>query len=204
MPAHLPRTALACLMPGALVVCLLAACASAPTQPTRWSIAGGERAATAAGKLPPGLQLRVTAAPWINQTGFLYSLDYKAAQAVEAYAHNQWIDRPPVLIEDLMMRAYAQARSSPQPARGAGEPRPLALNLRVVEFVQHYASATESEARVAAVATLSESNPPQVRSAMFRAQVPTRTPDAAGGAQAFSEASDQLIEQVFTWAAAAP
>jgi cholesterol transport system auxiliary component len=202
VPAHLSQIALARLLPGALVVCLLSACTSAPTQPTRWSIAGGERAATAAGKLPPGLQLRVTAAPWINQTGFLYSLDYKAAQAVESYAHNQWIDRPPVLIEDLMMRAYAQARSSPQPAHGDSEPRPLALNLRVVEFVQHYASATESEARVAAVATLSESNPPQVRSAMFRAQVPTRTPDAAGGAQAFSEASDQLIEQVFTWAAA--
>jgi len=202
MPAHLSQTALARLLPGAFVICLLAACVSAPTQPTRWSIAGGERAPTAADKLPPGLQLRVTAAPWINQTSFLYSLDYKAAQAVEVYAQNQWIDRPPVLIEDLMMRAYAQGRSSPQPARAAGESRSVALSLRVVEFVQHYASATESEARVAAVATLSASNPPQVRSAMFRAQVPTRTPDAAGGAQAFSVASDQLIEQVFIWAAA--
>jgi cholesterol transport system auxiliary component len=202
VPAHLLQRALARLLPGALVVCLLAACASAPTQPTRWSIAGGERAATAAGKLPPGLQLRVTAAPWINQTGFLYSLDYKAAQAVEVYAQNQWIDRPPVLIEDLMMGACAQARPSPQAARAAGEPRQLALSLRIVEFVQHYASATESEVRVVAVATLSASNPPQVRSVMFRAQVPARTADAAGGAQAFSEASDKLIEQVFIWAAA--
>lgn len=202
MPAHLARIAHTRLLPGVFVVCLISACASAPTQPTRWSIASGERAATAAGKLPPGLQIRVTAAPWINQTGFLYALDYKTAHAVDVYAHNQWIDRPPVLIEDLMMRAYAQARTSPQPARTTGDPRPIALSLRVVEFVQHYASATESEARVAAVATLSESNPPQVRSAMFRAQVPARTPDAAGGAQAFSEASDQLIEQVFSWAAA--
>lgn len=202
MPAHLPQRALARLVPGALVACLLAACASAPTQPTRWSIAGGVRAATAAGKLPPSLQLRVTAASWINGTGFLYSLDYKAAQAIEVYAQNQWIDRPPVLIEDLMTRAYAQAPPLPQPARAAGEPRSLALSLRVVEFVQHYASATESEARVVAVATLSASNPPQVRSAMFRVQVPARTADAAGGAQAFSDASDQLIEQVFIWAAA--
>lgn len=202
MLAHLPPVARTRVLSGALVVCLLSACASAPTQPTRWSISGGERAATAAGTLPPGLQIRVTAAPWINQTGFLYSLDYKAAQAVEVYAQNQWVDRPPVLIEDLMMRAYAQARPSPQPARAAGESRPLALSLRVVELVQHYVSATESEARVVAVATLSASNPPQVRSAMFRAQVPARTADAAGGAQAFSEASDQLIEQVFIWAAA--
>jgi len=192
----------ACLL-AALTLCLLAGCASAPTQPARWSIVGGERATAAAGGLPPGLQIRVTSAPWINQTGFLYSLDYQAGRTVESYAQNQWVDRPPILVEDLMRLAYASGQAPPSVAAdpGASVQHAAALSVRLVDFSQHFRSPGVSEARIAAVVTVSEVNPGRVRSAVIEASAPAPSADAAGGAQAFGDASDRLIEQIFNWVA---
>lgn len=188
-----------------LVSCLLAACSNAPTNAVRWSVPAGERAPVAAQGLPSGLQIRVTGAPWINQTGFLYSLDYRAPGTFDNYAHNQWVDRPPVLVEDLMRRAYAAAQATPSGSASAGggaAAQVAALSVRLVEFAQHYRSQNESEARVAAVVTVSEVNPGRVRSAMFQASASAPSADAAGGAEAMAQASDRLIEQIFAWAAA--
>ncbi|RWA50110.1 hypothetical protein AU476_28835 [Cupriavidus sp. UYMSc13B] len=147
----------------------------------------------------------MTGAPWINQTGFLYALDYKAAGTIDNYAHNHWVDRPPVLVEDLMQRAYATAQSTPSGSAAADSGvlrQAAALSVRLVEFTQHYRSAGESESRVAAVATVSEVNPGRVRSAVFQTSAQAPSADAAGGARAMAEASDRLIEQIFLWAAA--
>lgn len=103
-----------------------------------------------------------------------------------------------------MQRAYASAQAAPKDSTASakdGVPQAAALSVRLVEFAQHYRSASESEARVAAVATLSELNPGRVRSAMFQASASAPSPDAAGGAKAMAEASDHLIEQIFAWAA---
>jgi len=189
---------------GVLAVCLLAGCSSAPVQPTRWSLAAGERATAAASHLPSGMQMHVTAAPWINQTGFLYSLNYKTGKTFESYADNQWVDRPPVLIEDLMRLAYASGHTRQTNAIRVSTHEPVrasTLNVRLVEFAQHYRSANESEARIAAVATVTDLNSDQTRSAVFHASAPAPSADASGGALALTEASDQLIEQVFNWAA---
>jgi cholesterol transport system auxiliary component len=188
----------------AVVTSVLSGCQSTP-QATNWSLGGadaGPRAAAAANGLQPGLQIRVGAAPWLNQSSMSYVLDYKGGQAVESYASNQWVERPAVLLEDFMLRAFAQGQTvatGPVSAQPASTGRRTLLFVRLLEFTQHFATPQDSELRIAAVATLNEPGPGGVRSAYFRASAPAPQANAAGGAAAAAQASDALAEQIFRW-----
>lgn len=153
-------------------------------------------ALAAASVQPPGplpeLHLsEMSAPPWLATTGIAYRLAYLDEFRPQYYRDSRWLAPPATLLSERLRQQLALR------PRGASL-KPMALRLELVEFEQRFSAPTQSEVRVSLRARLGEGS--GVTQA-FEIARPTRSNDAAGAVQAFSEASDAVLTQVLTWVA---
>ncbi len=148
---------------------------------------------TAAAPLPDLLLTEISAPPWLAGAGIAYRLVYLNEFQAQHYRDSRWAAPPAALLTERLRQKLALG------ARGAGNGKPVLLRLELVEFEQRFGSPTQSEVRVSLRARLGE-GASLVQA--FELVKPSRSADAAGAVQAFSEASDEILAQVLAWAAA--
>ncbi|MFG6468925.1 ABC-type transport auxiliary lipoprotein family protein [Roseateles sp. BYS87W] len=137
----------------------------------------------------------VTAPPWLSSEGMAYRLDTPAPSRLDHYRDNRWLAPPAALLTQRLRQQLLQ-----QPACPA-RPLPL-LALHLDRFEQQFSSPTQSQGVVALQATLwpQGADGPAVQQ-HWQTQAPAPTPDAAGGVQALTAATDALLPAVAHWVA---
>jgi len=138
----------------------------------------------------------VRAADWLDTTDMFYRLAYRDARALASYANSRWAGSPSSMLTVRLRQSVGNGSAVRIPQVKC------VLGLSLAEFSQVFASANTSRAVLHAQATLVE-NAPGGRniSRELRLERLTPTPDAAGGAAAFSELSAALAEELRTWIA---
>ena len=138
----------------------------------------------------------VRAADWLDTTDMFYRLAYRDARALASYANSRWAGSPSSMLTVRLRQSVGNGSAVRIPQVKC------VLGLSLAEFSQVFASANTSRAVLHAQVTLVE-NAPGGRNLgrEFRLERLTPTPDAAGGAAAFSEISVALAEEIRTWIA---
>ncbi len=180
-------------LPSVLLAAALTACAGAPLpQPAVYDFGPGPAAEAPAGGLPASLQ--VSAPAWLDGTAMLYRLAYGDGARLSSYRNSRWAAAPGALLRERLKQQLARAPGTP----GTG-----LLRVEVEEFCQVFDTPAHSRGVVRLRAALLEPGSGRVlRQAAFAADLPAATADAAGGAHALMQASDQVLARMLVWAAA--
>jgi cholesterol transport system auxiliary component len=135
----------------------------------------------------------VTVPAWLEGRRIDYRLDYRNAAERASYRDSRWAaDAGDLITERLRQRS----------ARAGELDAARALRVEVEEFLQVFASPSQSQALVAVRATLVDAATGQtVRRRTFERRVDAASADAAGGTQALARAADLVIDDVLRWAA---
>jgi len=138
----------------------------------------------------------VRAADWMDTTDMFYRLAYRDSRALASFANSRWAGTPAAMLTVRLRQSVGNGSAVRIPQVKC------VLGLSLAEFSQVFASGNSSRAVLHAQATLVE-NAPGGRnlSREFRLERLTPTPDAAGGAAAFSEISAAISEELRTWIA---
>jgi cholesterol transport system auxiliary component len=174
-----------------IVAGLAAGCVSRPDDPVRTYDFG-----LAAAPEPVQFAIHVPAieAPdWLQRPEMLYRLAYRDPRALEPYSLSRWAGTPPSMLTLRLRQAlgHVEARS----AR-------CVLAIELEEFSQVFDTERSSRAVLHARASLRPTAGPQTDSTLLRLERPAPTPDAAGGAAAFSALADEVTVQLRNWIAA--
>lgn len=191
-------------------VWLLAGCsmlAEPDTSPKRYTLGQtvtAKPANTAARtRFPITLNLRpVTAPGWLDSRRMLYRLAYTQDQALSAYTRSAWADPPAELVAGKLRSALVASHLFAAVLRQSSGQARLVLQLELTDFSQHFASADNSQGRIAATATLTDTQSGQVIAQHdFTATAPASSADAKGGVQALTRATRQLNTAIADWLA---
>lgn len=166
-----------------------AGCAGKPPPGPRTYDFGVSQAVPQAGI---GLHVQEVRAPeWLDSSDMFYRLAYQDPRLLTRYGNSRWAGAPAAL---LTLRLRQELGSLP------GAPCTLASNL--MEFSQVFDTQASSRAVLRLHATLS-AGAPAVRRVQqdFRLEAATPTPDAPGGAAAFSDLAGQLARDLEQWVA---
>jgi len=139
--------------------------------------------------------LDVSAPEALESDKLRYRLSYADAQQTAAYANSHWTMMPSQLLTQRLRGALSSRGTVLTGADGVSAP---VLKVDLSEFEQVFDSQSESHAAITARATLTQ-NGKLVGQRTFIARAPSRSPDAAGGAQALATASDDLVAQIGAW-----
>lgn len=151
----------------------------------------GPLPSSAAAALPDLQVSEMNAPPWLASAGMAYRLVYLNEFQAQFYRDSRWAAPPAALLTERLRQKLALGLRS-------ASNKPVALRLELVEFEQRFNAPLQSEVKVSLRARLGEgSGTVQI----FELVKPSRSPDAAGAVRAFSEASDELLNQVLAWAA---
>jgi cholesterol transport system auxiliary component len=196
---------------GLIAVCALAGvavltgCASnAPATPNERYDLGATPTANAsnnAAPMPPVKVLAVSAPRNLETDAFTYRLTYVDAQRTGSYSNSHWTMPPAQLFTQRLREALAARGpilSGADPVRAA----PL-LEVELTSFEQDFDAPQQSHGLVAVRATLTQQGR-VLGQRSFTAKANAPTSDAAGGARALADASDDLIAQLSAWLAAQP
>lgn len=180
------RAALIC---GLLALLLPSACAlkrpeATPAVYDLGPIPRAEQSVTAPG--PNLAAVEVSAPPWLAGPGLVYRLAYRDPWRRELYRDSRWTAAPAALLAERLRQRAAVG--------GAG--RGMTLRLELEAFEQVFVAPGQSEVRLRLRAWLGEG-----RQGVFDLVRPAATPDAAGAVRALSEASEEVLTQVLSWAA---
>lgn len=180
-------------LPALLLAAVLSACAGAPVAlPAVYDFGPAPAAEAPAGGLPASLQ--VSAPAWLDGTAMLYRLAYGDGARLSSYRDSRWAAAPGALLRERLKQQLARAPGTP----GAG-----LLRVEVEEFCQVFDTPGHSRGVVRLRAALLEPGSSRVlRQAAFAADLPAASADAAGGAHALMQASDQVLARTLAWAAA--
>jgi cholesterol transport system auxiliary component len=139
--------------------------------------------------------IQVTAS--LDGNVMLYRLMYDNPQALRPYANSRWSMSPAQLLKQrIIARINQEGGTVTTSADGiAGMPT---LKIDLEEFAQHFSDPTHSQAQLRWRATL-VSNKRLIAQKIFSAQSNSLSADAAGGAKAMPEASDQTISELISW-----
>ena len=180
-----------------LAAVLLAGCASSSRQPTEtydFGIAGAGGA--------PGEQdvfvADVRAADWLNTTDMLYRLEYRNPRVLTPYSASRWAGTPAAMLTIRLRQSIENATSA------RTRQAKCSLTLFLSEFSQVFATEQDSRAVLHLRATLTAAAPaerPLFRE--FRVERPAPTPNAAGGAAAFSDIAVSVGDELNAWVAEA-
>ena len=147
----------------------------------------------------------IEAAAALDGTAMVYRLNYAGAgQQPRPYAQARWSMPPPQLLALRLRQRLAATR----PVLDAGSAL-AALQLRVEldDFAHEFSSPQTSEGvvrlRVTALAAGARAQP-LLGQRSFSVRRPAPTPDAAGGAQALRDATDEALRQLIDWLAGLP
>ncbi|MFT5535502.1 MAG: cholesterol transport system auxiliary component [Candidatus Paceibacteria bacterium] len=183
-----------------LVACLLlAGCATPSAPPARFDLGPLPATGLAASVLPALSVATATSSPFLDNPHMVYRLIYANSQQPQQFANSRWTMAPAQLIEQRLKARLGQAGNTVLAGSDGAINVPL-LRLELDEFAQFFTTPTESIGRVT------------LRVAVFRGRLllaqksftqqrPASSADAAGGAQALAEASDELITEVIGWLA---
>ncbi|MFL9864121.1 ABC-type transport auxiliary lipoprotein family protein [Paraburkholderia fungorum] len=175
---------------------LAAGCAGTPAaiSDIRYDL-GPPNPAASAGTLPAVKVLDVTASENLESDKLIYRLSYADAQQTASYANSHWTMAPSQLLTQRLRGALSSRGTVLTGADGVHAP---VLKVDLSEFEQVFDSQSESHAAVTARATLTQ-NGKVIGQRTFIARAPSSSADAAGGAQALSAASDDLVAQIGAW-----
>jgi cholesterol transport system auxiliary component len=179
------------MLPCLALLALACACASRPQEATHTFDLGLVT-------VPPSAGLHVDVRPveapdWLNRNAMLYRLAYRDARALEPYARSRWAGSPPAM---LTLRL--------QQSLGDESPRTAActLSVNLEEFSQVFDSESGSRAVLHARANLRQAGESRrSESTVLRLEQATQTPDAKGGAAAFSALADEFTYRIAEWVA---
>ena len=178
---------------GALLPLLLSACALGRPAPAPALFDLGPLPPPADGRAAVEVQLQQLTAPsWLAGSGIAYRLDYQDAFRREIYRDSRWVAPPAALLSERLRQRAAQA--------GQGATRTLGLRLELEEFVQIFATPTQSRVSLRLRSWRGEEQG-QGQLRVFELSRPAPSADAAGAVQGLSQLSDELIDQVLAWAA---
>ncbi|RKF47326.1 ABC-type transport auxiliary lipoprotein family protein [Paraburkholderia fungorum] len=175
---------------------LAAGCAGTPAaiSDIRYDL-GPPNPAASAGTLPVVKVLDVTAPENLDSDKLIYRLSYADAQQTASYANSHWTMAPSQLLTQRLRGALSSRGTVLTGADGVHAP---VLKVDLSQFEQVFDSQSESHAAVTARATLTQ-NGKVIGQRTFIARAPSSSADAAGGAQALSAASDDLVAQISAW-----
>ncbi len=193
---------------------LLSACSSLPTPPVRpqlYDFGPGLTAPAPQDRRAPLALAPVEAVGTADAGQALhYRLAYADAQQLRPYAQARWSQPPAQLLQQRLREQLAQRRAvlglveAASLARDAkaGSTAPDQLRVELEEFSQVFTSPQDSAGVVRLRATVLRPGPGgmQLRGQRaFTVRHPAPQPDAAGGVQALTAASDQAIAQLLQW-----
>ncbi|MDL2284573.1 PqiC family protein [Oxalobacter sp. OttesenSCG-928-P03] len=151
--------------------------------------------------LPPDMPtlvvFRVNSPDWLGNTMMYYRLTHVNEQQTRFYTLSRWNMPPPKLFRDRLKSRIVSAGGE----IGGGR-MPRAEQLRLVvhleDFSQYFLDDSNSEGRVALRVSVLNKDA-LVAQKSFLHTVTAPTPDASGGAQALSLATDEVIAQILLW-----
>lgn len=175
---------------------LAAGCTSTPAalSDIRYDF-GPPKPASSAGTQPAVKVLDVSAPEVLRSDKLVYRIGYADSQQVAAYASSHWTMPPSELLTQRLRGALSSRGTVLTGADGV--PAPV-LKVDLNEFEQVFDSQAQSHAAVTARATLTQ-NGKVIGQRTFISRAPSRSADAAGGAQALAAASDDLVAQIGAW-----
>jgi cholesterol transport system auxiliary component len=191
----------------ALAGLLLAGCTtpSKTDAPTSIFDFGGLRPAPGQPALPAGRPISVAeihTPSWLDSTAMFYRLSYANEQQPRPYAHSRWSMPPAQLFSQRLKDRIAQAGGAPLSAADGAVNVPV-LRMEAVDFMQTFEAPGASFAQVAVRAAVFQGRT-LIAQKSFLQRAPAPSADAAGGAKAFSDASDAMIADMIAWLAALP
>ncbi len=147
------------------------------------------------GPLPTLRLFDVRAPAALDSDDILYRMNYADPNRTSAYANSHWTMRPAQLLTERVRGALAAHGA----VLGGGQAvsAPL-LTIDLERFEQVFDSESLSQGVLTARATLTRDGA-LIAQQTFEARAPARMPNAAGGVQALSAASDQFVAQLVTW-----
>ena len=140
----------------------------------------------------------VTAPAWMDNSSMYYRLAYQNAASPQRYAESRWVMSPAALLTARLRVRVAQT-SEEMVVRVNTTPGNVdSLTIELVEFDQIFDQPDRSRVVAAARATLRGGDGSRM-DRVFVIERPAATPDAAGGARALTQASDELISRIIDW-----
>jgi cholesterol transport system auxiliary component len=163
---------------------------------------GPPRAPVAAGPaIPATLLLAEVAAPeWLDGRGIIYRLSYENSARPQAYAGSRWVSAPSALLTQRIRARFAGAATGVVTGSD-GARADYALRVDLEDFSQSFTASSASHVTLRARASLVRlADRALVAQRVFVVERAAPTPDSRGAVTALGEASDEFVEQLFTWA----
>ncbi|CAH2929996.1 MAG: putative lipoprotein [uncultured Paraburkholderia sp.] len=174
---------------------LAAGCTSTPAALSDIRYDFGPPKPASSGTQPAVKVLDVSAPEVLQSDKLVYRLGYADSQQVAAYANSHWTMPPSALLTQRLRGALSSRGTVLTGADGVAAP---VLKIELSEFEQVFDSQSQSHAAVTARVTLTQSGK-VIGQRTFISRAPSRSADAAGGAQALAAASDDLVAQIGAW-----
>ncbi|MFV0681397.1 ABC-type transport auxiliary lipoprotein family protein [Ottowia sp.] len=196
-----PGFALSVLLAATLGGCALP---DKPVRPQAYDL--GPALPVAASAQPSGSALalaQVMAPPALDGHHIIYRLSYSSsAQQPQPYAHARWAMSPPHLVEQRLREALAATRPVVANASGLAQ---VELRIELDEFMHDFSAPDASEGvvrlRATAIAPMARTTRTDrlLGQHTFVSRQPAPTADAAGGASALRQATDDVVQQTVNW-----
>lgn len=146
----------------------------------------------AAGKAWPQFGLEVTAPTWGESPYVDYRLLYEEPLKRRSYANSRWAGAPNRLLARYLRQQLGMSASD-------GVVGHCRLSLDLLEFSQHFSSATASSGVLQASAQLLDPAQKLIAVQAFHVDVPAPSANAAGGVKALAAAGTALGQRVSEW-----
>ena len=142
----------------------------------------------------------VSAPAWLGGNGIVYRLNYDNAARAHAYTQSRWTAPPSALLTQRVRARFAAASASGIVTGIDGVRADYVLRVELEDFSQQFDAPASSRVSVRARATLVNlANRTLVAQREFSLEQAAPTADAAGGVQALSAASEELVENLLKW-----
>jgi cholesterol transport system auxiliary component len=186
----------------ALACALLAGCSSNGRKPdTQFDLGSPVPRAgmQADAPLPALVVTDATGSAALENERMFYRLDYADGMQARSYGNSRWSASPLELVTLRLRSRLAQMGTKVLQPTDALTGVPV-LRLEVDEFVQSFASASQSTGRVVLRASVLREHT-LVDQKTFSRATPAATGDAAGGARALSASVDGIADDLARWLA---
>ncbi|HZP93377.1 MAG TPA: ABC-type transport auxiliary lipoprotein family protein [Burkholderiales bacterium] len=135
----------------------------------------------------------VESPPWLDRSDMLYRATYRDPRVLQSFAYSLWTGTPATMLTLRLRQTIGD--TAPSSAK-------CSLHVALEEFSQVFDAETSSRAVLYAHAELMEIGGARRHdSTTIRLERPTPTPDAAGGAAAFSALADEMARGMKDWIA---
>nr|WP_315476250.1 ABC-type transport auxiliary lipoprotein family protein [uncultured Undibacterium sp.] len=133
----------------------------------------------------------------LEGSAMLYRLIYDNPQELRAYANSRWSMPPAQLLKQKIIARINQEGGAVTAGADGASGLPI-LRIDLEEFSQHFSTPGNSQVQLRWRASLIN-NKRLLAQKVFSAQSNSGSADAAGGARAMPQASDQAITELIVW-----